>query len=94
MTATSKQNTSARVDPAGKWPTIRDRWVETVRNREIVPGESVVRRVTADDEWCAEAYMETDYSTLSADDFETEVKKYVAFRILQSEEQDDENDSA
>jgi hypothetical protein len=83
-----------RVDSTGKWPAIRDRWVETFRNREIIPGESVVRRVTADDEWCAEAYMETDYSTLSADDFEAEIKKYVAFRILQSDERIDENDTA
>ncbi len=80
-----------RVDPLKKWPAIRDRWVETFRNREIVPGESVLRRVTAEDEWCAEAYMETDYSTLSADDFETEIKKYVAFRILHTDERDDED---
>jgi hypothetical protein len=80
-----------RIDLNGKWPAIRDRWVETFRDREIVPGESVVHRVTAEDEWCAEAYMETDYSTLSADDFETEIKKYVAFRILQTDERDDEN---
>lgn len=80
-----------RVDPNDRWPGIRDRWVETFRNREIVPGESIVQRVTADDEWCAEAYMETDYSTLSAYDFEAEIKKYVAFRILQADERDDEN---
>ena len=30
----------------------------------------------------AEAYMETDYSGLSASDFERELKKYVAFRVL------------
>lgn len=83
-----------RVDPAGRWPTIRERWVDTFRNREIVPGESVLRRVTADDEWCAEAYMETDYTTLSASDFEAEIRKYVAFRILQSEEPSDENSPA
>ena len=79
-----------RVDLHGKWPAIRDRWVETFRNREIVPGESVVRRVTAEDEWCAEAYMDTDYSTLSPEDFETEIKKYVAFRILHSDTVSDE----
>jgi type I restriction enzyme M protein len=73
-----------RVDLYGKWPVIRDRWVETFRNREVVPGESVVCRVTAEDEWCAEAYMETNYNTLLPEDFETEIKKYVAFRILQS----------
>ena len=74
-----------RVDLNKKWPAIRERWVETFRNREIVPGESVLRRVTAEDEWCAEAYMETDYRTLSPNEFEAQIKKYVAFRILQSD---------
>jgi type I restriction enzyme M protein len=83
-----------RVDLYDKWLTIRDRWVETFRNREVVPGESILRRVTEKDEWCAEAYMETDYSTLSAEDFEAEIKKYVAFRILQGEEREDENGTA
>jgi len=41
-----------------------------------------MQRVAAEDEWCAEAYMETDYSTLTQDDFEKELKKYVAFKIL------------
>jgi N-6 DNA methylase len=81
-----------RVDLNGRWPAIRDRWVETFRNREIVSGESVVCRVNADDEWCAEAYMETDYSTLSAEDFEAEIKKYVAFRILHTDEPADDED--
>jgi type I restriction enzyme M protein len=71
-----------RVDLYDKWPAIRDRWVETFRNREIVPGESVVRRVTADDEWCAEAYMETDYSKLTQSDFERVVRNYAVFRLL------------
>jgi 16S rRNA G966 N2-methylase RsmD len=81
-----------RVDLAGRWPAIRERWVDTFRNREVVPGEAILQRVTADDEWCAEAYMETDYSTLSSADFESEIKKYVAFKILQSEGRGDEND--
>jgi hypothetical protein len=85
-----------RVDLYGKWPAIRDRWVETFRNREIVPGESVVRRVTADDEWCAEAYMETDYSRLTQADFERVVRNYAIYRLVgasstavTSEEEDD-----
>ncbi len=71
-----------RVDLHGKWPAIRDRWVETFRNREIVPGESIVRRVTADDEWCAEAYMETDYSKLTQADFERVVRNYAVYRLV------------
>jgi hypothetical protein len=38
--------------------------------------------VTAADEWVAEAYMETDYSTISKADFEHELKKYVVFKIM------------
>ena len=41
-----------------------------------------MQKVEATDEWCVEAYMDTDYSTLVQDDFEREVKRYVAFRIL------------
>jgi type I restriction enzyme M protein len=83
-----------RVNLDGTWTAIRDRWVETFRNREIIPGESILQRVTAEDEWCAEAYMETDYSTLSADDFAAEIKKYVAFRILYTDEPCDEDCTA
>jgi 16S rRNA G966 N2-methylase RsmD len=71
-----------RIDLNGRWEAIRDRWVETFRNREVHAGESVTRAVTPEDEWCAEAYMETDYSTLTQSEFEEEVKKYVVFRIL------------
>lgn len=44
-------------------------------------------QVKAEDEWCAEAYMETDYSTLTTESFERELKKYVAFRILNEDQQ-------
>lgn len=74
-----------RIDADGSWPKIRDRWVETFRNREVIPGESVARKVNANDEWCAEAYMETDYSSIAREDFERELKKYVAFKILSGE---------
>ena len=54
-----------RVDRDGTWPEIRDHWVEMYRNREVHPGESVMQKVDADDEWVAEAYMETNYSALN-----------------------------
>lgn len=73
-----------RIDPDDRWPEIRDRWVEMYRNREVHAGESVQQMVTADDEWCAEAYMETDYSRLSQDDFERVVRNYAIFRMLGS----------
>lgn len=71
-----------RVDLNVTWPSIRDRWIEQFRNREVHAGESVLHKVTAADEWCAEAYMETDYTKITQDDFEAALKKYVVFRIL------------
>jgi type I restriction-modification system DNA methylase subunit len=77
-----KTKHKGRIDMHDAWPHIRDRWVEAFRNREVHPGESVLQRVSADDEWCAEAYMETDYSRISQHDFELAVRNYAIFRLL------------
>lgn len=49
--------------------------------KQEVSGLSVLRKVTADDEWLAEAYMETDYSTLTQDDFEKTIRNFLAYKI-------------
>ena len=77
-----KTKHKGRVDLYGRWPAIRDRWVRTFRNREDHPGESVMRKVTASDEWCAEAYMETDYTKITREDFEDAVRNYAVFKLL------------
>ena len=71
-----------RIDQADKWPALQDSWVSAFRNRETISGFSLMQKVEATDEWCVEAYMDTDYSTLVQADFEREVKRYTAFRIL------------
>ncbi len=71
-----------RVDINHTWPQIRDRWVEMFRNREVHAGESVMQKVSPSDEWCAEAYMETDYSKLTRADFEKVVRNYAMFKLL------------
>lgn len=76
-----KTKHKGRIDAHGTWPSIRARWVEAFRNREVIPGSSVMVKVTDQDEWCAEAYMETDYSILDASAFAETVKKYAAFQI-------------
>jgi 16S rRNA G966 N2-methylase RsmD len=85
-----------RIDRDKEWPAIRQRWVDTFRNREVHPGESVARRVGAGDEWCAEAYMETDYSNLSMDDFEDVVRRYAVFKLVgaQARQLDEDGDEA
>ena len=69
-----------RVDE-GRWGPIRAQWLRSYLNRESIVGLSVLKAVTAADEWCAEAYMETDYSTLREEDFERALREYVAFRV-------------
>jgi hypothetical protein len=77
-----KTKHKGRIDLNDVWPGIRDRWVEMYRNREVRAGESVMQGVTAGDEWCAEAYMETDYTKVTQADFEAVVKNYALFRTF------------
>jgi type I restriction-modification system DNA methylase subunit len=77
-----KRKNKGRIDVFGKWKDIKDKWVSYYRNGKEEPGLSVKRIVTARDEWCAEAYMETDYSMLTKEDFLKSVKEYVLFNEL------------
>ena len=40
-----------------------------------------MQKVTYEDEWLAEAYMETDYSTLSEKDFQGVINSYVSYLV-------------
>jgi hypothetical protein len=94
-----KTKDRGRIDLNHRWPGIRDRWLEAFHGRQVEPGASVVKKVTADDEWCAEAFMETDYSALTRENFEETLRRYTVFRLLyadqvqsRSEEDDDDSD--
>lgn len=76
-----KTKHKGRIDANNEWPTIRDHWVETYRNRDNIAGECVKQYVNFNDEWCAEAYMETDYSIISKHHFEETVKKFMLFKL-------------
>jgi hypothetical protein len=78
-----------RVDRDHTWPTIRKRWIESYRNREVHPGESVTAMVGAKDEWVAEAYMETDYSTLTQKDLERVLLDHALFVLKGSQPEGD-----
>ena len=81
-----KRKNLGRIDARGRWSKIKEEWLYLFRNRKEVAGKSVMKRVTAKDEWCAEAYMETDYSTLSQKDFVNTIKQYIAYKFLSNEE--------
>lgn len=65
----------------GVWADIEGEWLELYNSRKTVPGKSVTRRVTSEDEWLCEAYMETDYSTLTDANFEKSIRDFLAYRI-------------
>jgi len=81
-----------RIDAYGGWPAIRQAWVSAFRSREIIDGMSLIREVGSKDEWCAEAYMKTDYSTITRSHFEQELKRYVAFKLLHEQAAEGETD--
>ncbi|MFF0865206.1 class I SAM-dependent DNA methyltransferase [Nonomuraea sp. NPDC003560] len=79
-----KTKDRGRIDLNQEWESIRDAWLTSYHSRAVVPGKSVLRRVSADDEWCAEAYLETDYSSLTQADFERDLRKYALYRLMQT----------
>jgi len=81
-----------RVDHHLRWDGIKAQWLADYRATVEIPGRCVKRRVTVADEWCAEAYLETDYSTLSATDFEKIVRDYAIFRAMGRDEESNGDD--
>jgi type I restriction enzyme M protein len=80
-----KQKNSGRIDKNKKWNEIKEKWLSSYINKESIAGMSVTKEITAEDEWCAEAYMETDYSTLTEEDFVKVIRDFVAFKVSNNE---------
>lgn len=76
-----KRKNIGRVDVNGTWDDVEKEWISLYENRENKIGKSLTHKVNGDDEWCPEAYMETDYSKLTQDDFDKVVRKYIAWQI-------------
>ncbi len=74
-----------RTDFYHKWPFIKNNWLNNYRNKEEIPGHSIKKYVTANEEWCAEAYMETDYSILTNEDFINNIKSFLAYKLLKQD---------
>lgn len=72
-----------KVDENGNslWDTIEEKWLDLYKNRRSEPGLSVTKKVTANDEWLAEAYMKTDYTKLSDQDFQKTINNYLSYLV-------------
>lgn len=64
-----------------KWSEILSQWLNLYQERTSKSGLSVTEKVTGNDEWLAEAYMKTDYSQLTDDDFQKTINNYLAFLV-------------
>ena len=78
-----KAKNKGRIDQKNSWSGIKEEWLDLYSNRKPEPGLSIKKCVSAEDEWCAEAYMETNYSKLTEDDFVKTIKNYVVYEFLQ-----------
>ncbi len=76
-----KRKHRGRIDVRDKWTAIREKWTKAFHNLDEISGLSVKAEVWAEDEWCAEAYMETDYSNIWDKDFIRKMQDYAAFLI-------------
>jgi type I restriction enzyme M protein len=76
-----KTKYDGRIDKKGKWDEIRERWLEQFRDRDAVAGECTKASVTHAEEWCAEAYMATDYSKLTQAAFEAHVRRFLMYKL-------------
>ncbi len=92
-----KTKHKGRIDLRHRWEAIRDSWVSSNRNRDEIPGVCFKRHVTAAEEWCPEAFMETDYNAITPRQLGIEIKRYIVHSLMadeemirDSEEEDDE----
>lgn len=68
-------------DGNGLWDKAEKKWLNAYKNRDEIAGFSARALVTGNDEWLCEAYMETDYTTLTEDEFQQTVNDYLAYLV-------------
>lgn len=81
-----KRKPQGRIDHYNTWNKIRDDWVGAFHNRKSLAGFSVMKQVSSHDEWCAEAFIETDYEKMTKDEFVSTMKKFVAYKFLSGDD--------
>lgn len=70
-----------RIDKFKKWENIKKEWLELYIEKDIKDGLTAKKCVTWKDEWLCEAYMETDYSTLTQKDFQRSLDEYLSYLV-------------
>ena len=76
-----KRKKLGRIDALGRWKEVEEKWLRLYRNRDVTDGLSARQCVGFEDEWLCEAYMQTDYSKLTEDDFQQTINDYLAYLV-------------
>ncbi|MBQ2910276.1 MAG: N-6 DNA methylase [Bacilli bacterium] len=63
------------------WKQKESEWLKLYKNKIEKIGYSVLKHVDANDEWLAEAYMETDYRNINQSDFQSVLNQYIGYII-------------
>lgn len=68
-------------DGNSKWKVIENEWLDLYDRKAVEDGKSAVQKVDGDAEWLCEAYMKTDYTKLTADDFQRTLNNYLSYLV-------------
>lgn len=79
----ANQKNRGRVDK-GNWKNIEQKWLNAYKNKIREAGFSMTKSLNHDDEWLAEAYIETDYSKITMNTFK---KPFIKMLIEQLQEE-------
>lgn len=80
-----KRKKLGRIDVNNMWNEVKSKWLNKYFNKEVEVGLTCMKEVDYKAEWLAEAYMETDYSKLTQQDFEKTIKEYLAYLVKNGE---------
>lgn len=63
------------------WTSIEKEWLKLFKNKTVKDGMSSMMAVDGNMEWLCEAYMKTDYTTLTEHDFQQTLNYYLSYLI-------------
>ena len=63
------------------WNNTKTKWLKAFKENAELEGFSVKHKVTWQDEWLAEAYMKTDYSKLTEEDFIQSIRDFISYKV-------------
>jgi len=81
-----KLKKEGRIDSNNTWEAIKKEWLENYNDRNEIAGKCIKANIGAEDEWCVEAYLETDYRKLTEKYFSKLIKDIVVFKILSNQD--------